>query len=172
MTQQQDGKAIVAEGQEHTLLWSDVEVSEEAEQARYELDGSLYVRHVISQSLIKMRHDYEAALTAAAAERDELLQQLVMVASAAQDNATDVVSAGNLLEIVKAENKQLRAEVQRLKQAQWEQCGYVSYGEYELWCDEVEVAITKNGEEVAKFEWPESGAYAVCRLAAPQEGDE
>lgn len=44
------------------LLWSDEKISSEASEATDELDGSMYVRHVISQLLVKMRVDYEAAL--------------------------------------------------------------------------------------------------------------
>ena len=43
-------------------LWSDIRVSKEAVEATDELDGSVYVHHVILQLLLKMRADYEAQL--------------------------------------------------------------------------------------------------------------
>jgi hypothetical protein len=55
------------------MLWDDKRISSEAEDAREELDGSLYVRHVISQLLWKMRTDYEVAL----AKRDATIAELI-----------------------------------------------------------------------------------------------
>jgi len=46
-------------------LWSDEQVSKEAVEATDELDGSVYVHHVILQLLLKMRADYEAQLAEA-----------------------------------------------------------------------------------------------------------
>jgi len=43
-------------------LWSDEQVSKEAVEATDELDGSVYVHHVILRLLLKMRADYEAQL--------------------------------------------------------------------------------------------------------------
>jgi len=47
---------------EREPLWSDIRVSKEAVEATDELDGSVYVHHVILQLLLKMRADYEAQL--------------------------------------------------------------------------------------------------------------
>lgn len=47
---------------ERESLWPDERISKEAGEATDELDGSMYVRHVISQLLVKMRDDYEAQL--------------------------------------------------------------------------------------------------------------
>ena len=48
---------------ERELLWDDIRISAEAGEATDELDGTVYVRHVISQLLVKMRGDYEAQLS-------------------------------------------------------------------------------------------------------------
>ena len=48
---------------EREPLWDDIRISAEAGEATDELDGTVYVRHVISQLLVKMRGDYEAQLS-------------------------------------------------------------------------------------------------------------
>lgn len=179
----------MSETQELTPLWDTDKIGDLAKECTDELDGGMYVYHVIFNALFRISGELEAARAQDAARIAELESQLaaakqwraVWKKAAKRKRLYHEVMLSALgygrgaRNKIRDSNTALRAkiddlEMQLIDAQRYEPVTQIINRSHNLHADELAITIGRDNTSLATFVWPQEGQYVVMRRVAT-EGD-